>query len=124
MSGLSRTPGKRVGANNPPRVRIPLSPPRHQRHHVSRRLKTRIEPRVHAGFFVGPRLWFQSGPGPGRRCRSILCGHGCLDPMAMSRDAAWKERKQAPPLVLEPRALLQRNKAVIKPPGFVAQGAA
>ena len=27
MSGLSRTPGKRVGANNPPRVRIPLSPP-------------------------------------------------------------------------------------------------
>ena len=28
MSGLSRTPGKRVGANNPPRVRIPPSPPR------------------------------------------------------------------------------------------------
>ena len=27
MSGLSRTPGKRVRANNPPRVRIPLSPP-------------------------------------------------------------------------------------------------
>jgi endonuclease III len=27
MSGLSRTPGKRVGANYPPRVRIPLSPP-------------------------------------------------------------------------------------------------
>ncbi len=27
MSGLSRTPGKRVGANNPPRVRIPPSPP-------------------------------------------------------------------------------------------------
>ena len=29
MSGLSRTPGKRVGANNPPRVRIPPSPPVH-----------------------------------------------------------------------------------------------
>ncbi len=28
MSGLSRTPGKRVGANNPPRVRIPPSPPK------------------------------------------------------------------------------------------------
>ena len=27
MSGLSRTPGKRVGVNSPPRVRIPLSPP-------------------------------------------------------------------------------------------------
>ena len=27
MSGLSRTPGKRVGANNPPRVRIPILPP-------------------------------------------------------------------------------------------------
>ena len=27
MSGLSRTPGKRVGAKNPPRVRIPLPPP-------------------------------------------------------------------------------------------------
>ena len=28
MSGLSRTPGKRVGVNSPPRVRILLSPPR------------------------------------------------------------------------------------------------
>ena len=27
MSGLSRTPGKRVGAKHPPRVRIPPSPP-------------------------------------------------------------------------------------------------
>ena len=27
MSGLSRTPGKRVGVNSPPRVRIPLYPP-------------------------------------------------------------------------------------------------
>jgi hypothetical protein len=27
MSGLSRTPGKRVGVHSPPRVRIPLSPP-------------------------------------------------------------------------------------------------
>ena len=27
MSGLSRTPGKRVRVNSPPRVRIPLSPP-------------------------------------------------------------------------------------------------
>src|SRR5262249_41260309 len=27
MSGLSRTPGKRVWANNPPRVRIPPPPP-------------------------------------------------------------------------------------------------
>ena len=27
MSGLSRTPGKRVWVNSPPRVRIPLSPP-------------------------------------------------------------------------------------------------
>ena len=31
MSGLSRTPGKRVGVNSPPRVRIPLPPPRRQR---------------------------------------------------------------------------------------------
>ena len=29
MSGLSRTPGKRVGAKHPPRVRIPPSPPGH-----------------------------------------------------------------------------------------------
>jgi integrase len=29
MSGLSRTPGKRVGVNSPPRVRIPLPPPEH-----------------------------------------------------------------------------------------------
>jgi hypothetical protein len=29
MSGLSRTPGKRVGVNSPPRVRIPLPPPPH-----------------------------------------------------------------------------------------------
>ena len=28
MSGLSRTPGKRVWVNSPPRVRIPLPPPR------------------------------------------------------------------------------------------------
>ena len=28
MSGLSRTPGKRVRVNSPPRVRIPPSPPR------------------------------------------------------------------------------------------------
>ena len=27
MSGLSRTPGKRVRVNSPPRVRIPLPPP-------------------------------------------------------------------------------------------------
>lgn len=27
MSGLSRTPGKRVGVYSPPRVRIPLPPP-------------------------------------------------------------------------------------------------
>ncbi len=27
MSGLSRTPGKRVWVNSPPRVRIPPSPP-------------------------------------------------------------------------------------------------
>ena len=27
MSGLSRTPGKRVWGNTPPRVRIPPSPP-------------------------------------------------------------------------------------------------
>ena len=30
MSGLSRTPGKRVRAKHPPRVRIPPSPPKHQ----------------------------------------------------------------------------------------------
>jgi hypothetical protein len=31
MSGLSRTPGKRVGAKHPPRVRIPPSPPKDPR---------------------------------------------------------------------------------------------
>src|SRR3989344_3970186 len=31
MSGLSRTPGKRVWVNSPPRVRIPPSPPRCQK---------------------------------------------------------------------------------------------
>jgi hypothetical protein len=30
MSGLSRTPGKRVWVNSPPRVRIPLAPPLHE----------------------------------------------------------------------------------------------
>jgi RimJ/RimL family protein N-acetyltransferase len=32
MSGLSRTPGKRVGVNSPPRVRIPLPPPGRRKH--------------------------------------------------------------------------------------------
>ena len=36
MSGLSRTPGKRVWVNSPPRVRIPLAPPRN---HKKTRLK-------------------------------------------------------------------------------------
>jgi hypothetical protein len=31
MSGLSRTPGKRVWVNSPPRVRIPLAPPPHKK---------------------------------------------------------------------------------------------
>lgn len=30
MSGLSRTPGKRVWVNSPPRVRIPPAPPEYQ----------------------------------------------------------------------------------------------
>ncbi len=30
MSGLSRTPGKRVWVNSPPRVRIPPAPPKNQ----------------------------------------------------------------------------------------------
>ena len=30
MSGLSRTPGKRVWVNSPPRVRIPPAPPETQ----------------------------------------------------------------------------------------------
>ncbi len=29
MSGLSRTPGKRVWVHSPPRVRIPPVPPKH-----------------------------------------------------------------------------------------------
>lgn len=32
MSGLSRTPGKRVWVNSPPRVRIPPSPPEQGSH--------------------------------------------------------------------------------------------
>jgi hypothetical protein len=39
MSGLSRTPGKRVGVHSPPRVRIPLSPP--------------IRTPTQVGFFMG-----------------------------------------------------------------------
>ena len=31
MSGLSRTPGKRVWVNSPPRVRIPPAPPKNQK---------------------------------------------------------------------------------------------
>jgi hypothetical protein len=31
MSGLSRTPGKRVWVNSPPRVRIPPAPPEQQK---------------------------------------------------------------------------------------------
>ncbi len=34
MSGLSRTPGKRVWVNSPPRVRIPLSPPLAQKNNT------------------------------------------------------------------------------------------
>ena len=44
MSGLSRTPGKRVWVNSPPRVRIPLAPPRNHK-------KTRFEAR----FFMANR---------------------------------------------------------------------
>jgi hypothetical protein len=36
MSGLSRTPGKRVWVNSPPRVRIPPSPPHTQQKCPSR----------------------------------------------------------------------------------------
>ena len=31
MSGLSRTPGKRVWVNSPPRVRIPPAPPKQKK---------------------------------------------------------------------------------------------
>ena len=33
MSGLSRTPGKRVWVNSPPRVRIPPAPPKQKSLH-------------------------------------------------------------------------------------------
>jgi hypothetical protein len=33
MSGLSRTPGKRVRVHSPPRVRIPPSPPKRKGPH-------------------------------------------------------------------------------------------
>lgn len=42
MSGLSRTPGKRVWVNSPPRVRIPPSPPNRDPSDAS-----------HLGFFLG-----------------------------------------------------------------------
>jgi hypothetical protein len=37
MSGLSRTPGKRVWVNSPPRVRIPPAPPKTKPLHVNAR---------------------------------------------------------------------------------------
>jgi hypothetical protein len=53
MSGLSRTPGKRVGANNPPRVRIPLSPPVTplSSRLAKSQLRTRLNLSVYADFF-------------------------------------------------------------------------
>ncbi len=44
MSGLSRTPGKRVWDNIPPRVRIPPSPPDTNRPLVG-------------GFFIPTGMW-------------------------------------------------------------------
>ena len=41
MSGLSRTPGKRVWVNSPPRVRIPLAPP-----------PTNVKKRLFRRFFI------------------------------------------------------------------------
>ncbi len=52
MSGLSRTPGKRVWDNIPPRVRIPPSPPELKENRLSRRFffaYTRVSARVAAG---------------------------------------------------------------------------
>jgi hypothetical protein len=45
MSGLSRTPGKRVGVNSPPRVRIPLPPPE-TRSRTSQNIRNRATFRV------------------------------------------------------------------------------
>ena len=52
MSGLSRTPGKRVWDNIPPRVRIPPSPPELKENRLSWRFffaNTRVPTRVPAG---------------------------------------------------------------------------
>ena len=52
MSGLSRTPGKRVWDNIPPRVRIPLSPPELKENRLSWRFffaYSRVSARVAAG---------------------------------------------------------------------------
>ena len=65
MSGLSRTPGKRVWVNSPPRVRIPLPPP--------------PSPREQGFFFAHfpYRGWFEAFPSP---CTSKYLDTSCTVP--------------------------------------------
>ena len=57
MSGLSRTPGKRVWVNSPPRVRIPPAPPGNL---FSSKLKTRDpHSNLNGGFFVFWRIFLR-----------------------------------------------------------------
>ena len=67
MSGLSRTPGKRVRVNSPSGVRIPLSPPKC--------------PRKRAFVFGGERaqaLRPVRGDEKGRACKARLAGRGVV----------------------------------------------
>ena len=54
MSGLSRTPGKRVGVNSPPRVRIPLPPPGYCRPNVRTAAAPRRQVRLSLPVVIRP----------------------------------------------------------------------
>ena len=68
MSGLSRTPGKRVWDNIPPRVRIPPAPPRYSEN-----------PHGYwpCGFFIGSRGIDADLANGCRQALDILLDFGC-----------------------------------------------
>ena len=78
MSGLSRTPGKRVGTKHPPRVRIPPSPPNLQQLRAFRAFfsfQPIIRPIIRKGALtgVGPTLARKSAANESRAaCRGAV----------------------------------------------------
>jgi len=86
MSGLSRTPGKRVRVNSPPRVRIPPSPPVSQQKSAHRALFCFYPPITHHQASVyEPAV---EGPCAATRCCPNLPSTGMVRGFVMSSSAS------------------------------------